>query len=365
MDTSTVTADVEIGGDTGDDHDPRYPHRRKAFGMTIGKLADTLDDGAITVRATGDQITVRQVNDSPAFVIDGKEYPSTMRGWQVLGERVGIPEALATQLWDQYPAEGESLLNTLYHGSTSTHAIRVHPDFGVRDIRPATTLYIPPSAIAGVLAERLGADGEVSSFSIDRNFLLDVVSPVSPERWRGDAAVGDITATGLTISQKLSPTQFHAPKVGLYFHRLICTNGMIVRRPEDKVDARMTEIETASDWLAAFDGLVNEMLGRSEHIIDSFYDMRNEKIANPAQWLRRVGRELGLSDRIILRLTDALVEWVDDRGEATAFDLVNLVTHFANAPGGRGDDSRRLMLVGGAMVTEHHIRCSTCQSRLD
>lgn len=363
--TNQVLEPLEIGGGTGEEHAARWPHRRKAFGLTLGSLADSLIDGSQTIRVSSNEIEVRQVDSgTPCVRVGDQEYPSTLLGFKALSGRVGVSDSLAETLWDDHPDLGQNLVNELYRRSSDTHAVRVHPVLGVRDIRAASVLYVDPADMMRVAADTIGREAEVSYFNGIGNLRLDVVAPIDRTQfWGGDLAVGDLMGAGLTITQKVTPNQFHAPQIGLYLHRLVCTNGMVITTPEDKLDAR--GIESAEDWLTEFGRITEEVMARAEHRMRSFYELREQRVANPTQWMRRMAQEQGVSDRVLQQLLGAMIEWLDEDGTASAFDLINLITHFANIPGRNGSDSVRLMQAGGRLLEEHHIRCHSCQARLD
>ncbi len=51
--------------------------------------------------------------------------------------------------------------------------------------------------------------------------------------------------------------------------------------------------------------------------------------------------------------------------DPSMFDVVNLVTNFANSPAVRNDGGRLLLeRAGGSVVTDHATRCGHCQQKV-
>ncbi len=194
-------------------------------------------------------------------------------------------------------------------------------------------------------------------------FSFDVRVPETHDRGLGGDApsgpgqVGDITAGGVTV--KIDRKRSLSPAVQPYLYRLVCTNGMVAVDPGLKMDARGQSVD---EVLAEFEALAEQAFSRVEDQISAFYDLRNTRVDNPERTLIAIAREQNIPDRSLagmMRL--AASEEMGDN--PSMFDLLNLVTNFANSaqnPGGRF----RLEAAAGAVIDDHAARCGHCQSRL-
>lgn len=173
--------------------------------------------------------------------------------------------------------------------------------------------------------------------------------------------MGDLTRGGIRVG--MDSKHNLAPWVQPYQYRLACTNGMETMDAGLRVDARGSSVE---EVLAEFEAAADRAFRRVEDEIAAFYEMRNQRVANPERTLIRMAQERGLPDRTVVTLAERVPSMIGEDGSASMFDLVNLLTNQANDPRirNRAGARRTLEQVGGSFVTEHKERCSHCQHAL-
>lgn len=174
----------------------------------------------------------------------------------------------------------------------------------------------------------------------------------------GKPEVGDITKGGLRFEQDRKHNL--VPSVQPYTYTLVCTNGMECYDEGLKVDARGSTLE---DVLLDLELAAQRAFGSVEEHIRSLYDLRNQRVQNPERTLRTRAQEAGISNSIVMRMLERLPALVDDDGQATMFDVVNLATNQANQPGLNLAARRNLERFGGQVVSDHTARCAHCQQR--
>lgn len=227
---------------------------------------------------------------------------------------------------------------------------------------PGRTVISPKRYVEVAKKVIAGSDTVVADFRCDADsFLLDVIPPEGFLRGiSGDAKAGDLCHGGLRFTQNRSRNL--APQVSNFLYRRICTNGMVVPDPSLKVDARNLSSEGLVDSL---EEIARRAFNDVEAAIEAFYDLRNEKVADPSQALLRLGEEAGLPSRTIMGLIERVPEYIDVTEDASMFDVVNLITNMANDPANRESTRHALQMAGGESVASHAARCRSCQSRLN
>lgn len=233
----------------------------------------------------------------------------------------------------------------------------------IENVRPTTQKWIDPRRIVEVASHVLTSDAPVVDWGNEGTFFLDTIVPAGFDRGiHGDRKVGDLTRGGLRFWMPLGK-QVLAPQVQPYTYRLACTNGMETMVPGLKVDARG---ETVEEVLAELERQAEIAFSSVEHSISAFYELRSQQVENPERTLTRMAQEQRLSDRQRLHLVDAAPSILDEDGNASMFDLVNLITNQANDPTITQWGARRaLQQFGGTIVTEHAARCGHCQAKLN
>lgn len=213
------------------------------------------------------------------------------------------------------------------------------------------------------LAQRIvGEEAIVLDYINDPwRFRLDVaVRHTADYAIGGDPKVNDLAGGGLTIEQDRKRNL--APVIASHVFRYVCTNGMVFTDPSLKIDMRGT---AADDLLFEMERKAELAFSRVERLVEEFYDMRNEQVANVHARLLEVGQEMGIPNRTIMQLQERIPAEIN-HGSGTMFDVVNLITNAANNPSlrNRPDSQRSFQVAGAHMVGEHTDRCINCQKVL-
>jgi hypothetical protein len=302
---------------------------------------------------------VRCDADKGVILLAKKETPLTTRTLSLVGEYLDIPAPWMRR-------EDTDVIATVINMKaertpTAEFLVRVDEE-GIIDVREPNAKTFESRDIVEVAAKVLGDDAPVIDFRSDAMGVgLDVAVKDGAARGiGGDPKVGDLTKAGLRFGRNVR--QNLVPWVQPYMYRLACTNGMEVMMSGLKVEGRGNSVD---DVLTELEAMAELAFSRVEADIAHFYDMRNEKVAQPERTLLRTAGEAKVSDRIRMQLMETLPTIIPESGQVTMFDIVNLVTNVANAPHLNNFGSRRvLQRLGGSMVTTHVERCGTCASRL-
>lgn len=339
------------------------PYLREAPTTTLVDIREQLDAmSGENLTAKTDEIHVDLTGDSPHLSIRDREFPVTTNGVVALAHRYEIPPPFLMRL---DPDIQQNLLTSIMERTPYENWVVVN-DEGIQEIRSVGSKWVDPRRLVDIAGRVIDKKAPVHNFSYNPHgdFLLDVTVPIDFDTgWGGDRKVGDLTGAGLRITQDLRKAdQFHSPSVTLLLHRLVCTNGMECAYEEDHIDGRMG---TVDEVLAEFEMLADRVFRQAERKIKEFYDMRKVPVEEPERRLLRVARENGIPDRTLLPILETAPHYLAEDGSMSEFDLVNLITNFANSSQVRRFPAQRaLQQIGGTLVGEHSARCSTCQSKL-
>lgn len=219
-------------------------------------------------------------------------------------------------------------------------------------------------SLVGVVGRVIDPKAEVVEWHLTPEFFqADVLAPEGYKRAEGgDRKVGDITRGGVRLGYDRKRNL--APFTQTWLYRLQCTNGMEVFDPGLKLDTRGNTVEEVIEGLEA---AMTRAFANVSGSIKALYDLRQTKVADASQAVLRMGRESGLAERTVMALVERVPEVVEDPRNATAFDVVGLVTNAANEPSIRNrlNIRRRLEQAGGSEVADHIARCRTCQAKLN
>ena len=322
------------------------------------------------VRAHPNEITFHLGATDPEIKVGKKSFPATPTALGEFTDLLQIPTAFfkrATEKVDGAvldPVLNQMLANTLLKDAK----VRTKGGF-IQEVSEWGKASIEPHQIVKAASNVFGADSPIERLVDTPAFFgFDVRAPEgggSGVVENGTALnsegnrVGDVTTGGVRLG--LNIKQGLAPTVEEYLYRLVCTNGMV--RPDSglKVDARG---QTVEEVLMEIEGLAELAFSRAERSIQHFYDLRQQRVSNPERAIRTLAREQGIPNRSMVALLDlaASEEMPDD---ASMFDVVNLVTNFANSPQIRNDGGRTLLEgAGGAVVADHAARCGHCQQKV-
>lgn len=339
------------------------------------KPTETLTTVLDKVDATETAETAVCLNTQVELALTEGDTPTVRFGDQTTFEVPATPDTInALGKWLTVPAKFLGRLNADLQQHLLMGLLRQTPgnmlirwnDSGIVEVRDPGTRVIDPRWLIEAAARTITPEAPVVDFwSVPDDFRLDTIVPEGSDfGWGGDRptgkrAVGDITGGGIRIGQDRKHNL--APWVSPYLYRLACTNGYEMLDPGLKVDARGQTIEQV---MSEFEAACQRAFGRVESDIRSFYDMRNQKVDNPERTVLRIAREQGLPERTALALVERVPAIVE--GDASMFDVVNMVTNLANDPSiaHRSGVRRNLEITGGEIISEHVERCGHCHSRL-
>lgn len=329
--------------------------------MTLTELADQVGLPGESVSVSGTDIRLEIDGEEQSIHVGSRTVPFSEAGAEALSSFTQIPVPFMKRLLSNGAADvAVDLTNTLLARNPQMVIARIDDTRGLVRLNEPGQKVIDPRGVVDVAMRVLGPDSLVVEQMLSTGeFFFDAFMPTNEY---GDKRVKDITRAGLRFSQNIK--QNLAPVVAPFMYRLICTNGMQTRSEGLAVDARGG---TVDEVLANLEAMAQLAFSRVEKDIEHFYALRDVPAPNPERILSRMATEHNLSDRMRLRLIDAIPTVLGDSGEASMFDLVNLVTNTANDPEVAGRRGNRLAFerFGGAAVDDHASRCRSCSSKLN
>lgn len=344
-------------------------HLRTPPGLTLSSLAEEVSrPGEVrSVVTTAGDVVLRLTEEQPTISVEGHAVPATREGTHAFGDWLKVPTPFHKRIRSEIgPEFEEHVLSTLLRRVAAAPLLVTISPAGVHDVRDVGQLLIERESLVEVAIEVLGEGAPVQRLvNTSAAFAFDACVPV--DEGRGvvvgqapeGAQVGDVTAGGLRI--EMDRKRNLAPSAQPWVYRLVCTNGMGMIDPGLKIDARGASVEQV---LADFRFSAERAFSRVEEQIGHFYELRDRRIDNPERVLRSVARENGVPTRTLTHLLD-LAASADMPDEPTLFDVVNLITNYANDPSVRRDGARVLLEnVGGAIVIDQAARCAHCRARL-
>lgn len=346
---------------------------RKDPGMTLGQAATLLaerEGSSDAVRVSPEDISVHFDATDPTFQFGSTEVPVTETGMQALGDLLQIPSAFLKRLDSKVQnSTKQALITDMIRNTLLKDARVVTGSGGLISIDEWGRDPIQPSQLVQVASNVLSEDAPLARWVDTPGFFgFDAYVPEGFAHGYGGDGVApyadgnvrdDITAGGLRFGVNLK--QGLAPFTQEWLYRLACTNGYEVERAGLKVDARG---QTVDEVMAELEEMAQIAFGRVEEDIRHFYDLREQPVENPERALRTIARERGIPDRSTMALLD-LAAGEDLPDEPTMFDVVNLVTNFANSPAISRDGGRLILEgAGGATISDHAARCGHCQQRV-
>lgn len=331
---------------------------REAPTLTLADVREQVSEG---VNPDSDDIDLRSVRidlvDNHEIDLGVATVPATLEGVAAIGDALEVP----TKFLERCSPDLQQHILTALLPSAGNVSVSYTSE-GLQEVRNVGQVVIRPAQVVDVAMRVLSPEASVREFWATREeFRLDTM--VTPESDRGgfggDPQVGDITFGGIRVYQNRKRNL--APQVSQYMYRLACTNGMQVMHDDYKIDTRG---DTVEEVLASLEEVADRAFRQVEDSIRAFYDMRSVVSDNPDRDLRRFATERRLPDRTITHLLERLSTNFDQGEQITNFDLVNLITNQANAPGVKDGTRRQLEGAGGHLIDDHSDRCSHCRSVL-
>jgi hypothetical protein len=336
---------------------------RQLPGTTLEDLANEFNQHLTTWGGGTHQITPHLDADEPHIDFGGHEVYAGKDGLMAMAKFFDIPPKFFARLDRE---QQQFLLRTEIEKVDKDVTVLYREDQGVAEIYKAGQTRVRPHRLVERAMATFPAESPVVDSWLDHNELrVDVILPEGFERGiGGDPGVGDITRGGVRIGQDRKLNM--APWVQPFLYRLVCTNGLEVPDNGLKVSAVGA---TEQEIEAMFEAEVARAMERLDQDIENFYSLRNERVGNdPTGALRRAATEMGLPPRTVGSLEDLVPAMVDEvTGDISMFDVVNLMTNWANHPeiDIRSSSRRNLQLAGGRLVNDHAERCATCHARLN
>jgi len=356
---------------------------REDTGLTLETLREQVNHDSTTV----DRVKVDSIEfhlDAPEPVIAYKangartktEIPASEGNLASVGTLLQIPSAFMGRMEKRTTgATQNAVLQELLHNTVQKDLAFERSNLTLLGIEEydSTRRGIRPGVVVDTISKALEdapVSPKIARVVLDRGFFgFDAYADAETVKNRskkgtewgvgGDKEVGDLTSAGVRVGVDLK--RGLAPTIQPFSYRLICTNGMETPMVGAKIDARGQSVE---EVLAELEEKARLAFAQAERDIESFYDMRNVKVDNPERTIRAIARERGIPNRSTMALIDlAATEEIGD--EPTMFDVLNLVTNFANSPNIRNDGGRLILeQAAGAVVTDHAERCGHCQQRV-
>lgn len=370
---------------------------REDLDTTLGSLIDDLggEDSNPTVDISLDRLRFAADAATPTIALGNVEVPVTERGIEALADALQMPVQWVKRLGTQGGVAAQGDLINLALNYTGGGVVRAEyiDGAGLVEIRDPNQVRVQARQLASVALGVLGtADAPVQrltdtlaefSFDVhvpfdasrgvggDPSSLLDMPTtpdgdalPLQEYSWMskapldGSQRVGDLTAAGLRFH--LDRKRGLTPSVQPWAMRLVCTNGMETTTTETKIDGRGMSVD---EVLADLEVKAEAAFSAMERQMVHFYDLRNQRVANPERRLRAIAKERGIPARSLNVLLDAAPALLGD--ETTEFDIINAVTNLANHSIIRNQGGRLLLeRAGGAVVSDHSLRCASCHTTL-
>lgn len=363
---------------------------REDLSLTLGDLADRVGGGTDVESVDVDLSRVKVQNATPSsavIALGDKEVPATPRGFETLAGALQVHAPTLRRLGERGGMVAQAELLNLALRYTADGVVRasyVDGDHGgLSDLADPFVERVRPAQLVDVAGKVLGDMESPVQRLVDSDGMLsfDVHVPLDGEHVYGDPAslvdapedllgyswvtkkaitegtkVGDVTAAGMRFS--LDSKHGRAPSAQPWAMRLACTNGMEMTTSLTKIDGRGL---TVDEVLWDLEMKSNEAFALLERQVAAFYEMRNTPVPNPERRLRAIARERGIPDRSLMRMLNVAPEVLGD--DSSEFDLVNVITNMANTV---TNDGGRLLLerAGGHLVTDHSVRCHTCNHSL-
>lgn len=348
---------------------------RQDLNTDLDGLHDLLvkrDDGKEEIRVDAKDIHFHLDDTDPHITLGSIDVPAGERALLAVGDLTQVPGSFLKRANKQVQGSTlNALMNDLLRANLDKDArvtLRGSGDDRILDaiVDWNAKKSIDPGQIVDVATKVIDGGAKVTRLIDDPGFFgFDVYAPDgTPKAYGGEGIildgeneVNDITAGGLRFGMDIKHGL--APFTQTYLYRLWCTNGMDMEHPGLKVDARGSSVE---EVLAELEAVAELAFSYVERDIASFYDLKTQRVENVERAVRAIARERGIPDRSTIALID-LAAGDDMPDDPTLFDVVNLVTNYANA---QSRDGGRLLLesAGGSVINDHAARCGHCQQKV-
>lgn len=240
----------------------------------------------------------------------------------------------------------------------------------LEDVYAPERMLIPGRQVANIITQNFDPNDDIAGFHRDDKILqIDVTT----DRYKVDVdgngvldrpakgTEADITHGGVRFYLPADLKGARKPTVSTFFNRLICSNGMTIRRTEDEVTLKG---KTMDEILDEMEHIAAELLVNMDSALEGYKQTAEMNIpGNHIAFIRQIGREQGIGSKLI----DKALDYAAGQGDRqwTLYDVINLYTSLAKSA--QFASANKLQNLGGLMVThaEHMIdRCGSCEQLL-
>lgn len=325
---------------------------------TLRKKLDKIEDDTVYKRLSDVQFTPEGL----VFQDSGEVREIDEMGYQKLGNYFGVnkaylkkcpPDLAAMNLeyWRQKYPDAET---RFYFWNDQLEAVT---DADKQVVSPKQTLTS--------LSRVLRPNDEVADARIEPdNFFADFIFADSKIEVPGHGTElrpdNDVTHGGLRLRQYNNTSE---PIVlETYLHRLVCTNGMAVYNPLNRVALKGNTVE---DVLLEVEEKAQEIFSGLESYLEKYRESSTIPVEGNIQTLvRQLGRERGLSEKVIVRAEEMSLDLTE--GEATIYDVTQVFTQLANLTNSFRA-KKQLQYLGADLSFNHEEvlhRCNNCEKLL-
>ena len=287
------------------------------------------------------------------------------KGQYAIGKKLGIPKYYADKLdWDAF-AFNVNYMREQYDGDLD---VVVMDEEVVSVVDRGTEVLHPSDVVRSFDRALIGADmnlnlkdfvfkpdqSYITGTFVGNDFLCDL-SGGSGGSGAGEeggvGTVGDFVGVGFDVS--FSPLCLERPRVRGFLERLVCENGMISQEKSFTAGLKRN---------VGFEEMIETAIDRADRLqveLDRFRRMKTIVLTNVVAEAMSICQEMGFpkkfTDEVLANIERGSPGSPDVR---TLYDLVNLITHLANAK--NASQRRRVQNLVGASLSKEQYFCPTC-----
>ena len=177
--------------------------------------------------------------------------------------------------------------------------------------------------------------------------------------------VDDVTHGGIRFLAY--PNKHESPVVETYLYRIMCMNGQTIRETDQRVTVRG---KTVDEVLESMEEIAQTLMGSLDEKLQAYKALTEVQVpGNVILFIQQMGREQGLSDKLITKSLDIAAAMGLGRSDVpvSAYDVMQIFTSLANMDGVRYSNRLKLQRVGGLFVhrgDDLMHRCDKCERPL-
>lgn len=251
--------------------------------------------------------------------------------------------SLVNHMSQKYSADSDlTLVTSAKEGATTVHGVKRSE---AQLISPSVLLDSVQEKYPEVMAERYS--GSLSDMHI--NFAF----PASDDSTY-EVTKDDILTMGASVH--FSPVMNFYPDVSPLVFRLVCSNGLIAAERFDR--GNKGYLEVGEGWDGAVMRMLSTSLDKFEGVCAKLSSMREHKIDDVSSAVLSIGTLMGLTKHHTLDLIDTSIQQDVDN----MYDLVNVITQYANGPDLSFANAIYLQSVAGTVIEDQYHMCGECGS---